>query len=104
MDRVLPSEGRGCWFDPSRARHHCRALHREYAWDYQPVLAKSRGDVTGRGANIQWTWSGPTCFAPDLPAIAASRTRTGVKSGRAAYSSALESWATLLLESRAGVF
>jgi hypothetical protein len=21
MDRVLPSEGRGCWFDPSRARH-----------------------------------------------------------------------------------
>lgn len=20
MDRVLPSEGRGCWFDPSRAR------------------------------------------------------------------------------------
>jgi hypothetical protein len=21
MDRVLPSEGRGCWFDPSRAHH-----------------------------------------------------------------------------------
>lgn len=21
VDRVLPSEGRGCWFDPSRARH-----------------------------------------------------------------------------------
>ncbi len=20
MDRVLPSEGRGCWFDPNRAR------------------------------------------------------------------------------------
>jgi hypothetical protein len=21
MDRVLPSEGKGCWFDPSRAHH-----------------------------------------------------------------------------------
>ena len=26
MDRVLPSEGRGCWFDPSQARHSARAL------------------------------------------------------------------------------
>ena len=26
MDRVLPSEGRGCWFDPSRARHIDQAL------------------------------------------------------------------------------
>src|SRR5437773_2008657 len=24
MDRVLPSEGRGCWFDPSRARQALR--------------------------------------------------------------------------------
>ena len=27
MDRVLPSEGRGCWFDPSRARQEIADLH-----------------------------------------------------------------------------
>ncbi|SOZ36514.1 protein of unknown function [Cupriavidus neocaledonicus] len=26
MDRVLPSEGRGCWFDPSRARQFSSAV------------------------------------------------------------------------------
>ncbi len=26
MDRVLPSEGRGCWFDPSQARQSARTL------------------------------------------------------------------------------
>jgi len=30
MDRVLPSEGRGCWFDPSRA-HHAQALQMKMA-------------------------------------------------------------------------
>ena len=27
MDRVLPSEGRGCGFDPRRARHSCLFLY-----------------------------------------------------------------------------
>ena len=31
MDRVLPSEGRGCWFDPSRA-HHTDQAPRCAAW------------------------------------------------------------------------
>ena len=28
MDRVLPSEGRGCWFDPSRARQTLTELRK----------------------------------------------------------------------------
>ena len=32
MDRVLPSEGRGCWFDPSRAHQQHEHRHAELIW------------------------------------------------------------------------
>lgn len=37
MDRVLPSEGRGCWFDPNRARQFDTCLARPDAGRKEPI-------------------------------------------------------------------
>jgi hypothetical protein len=48
MDRVLPSEGRGCWFDPSRARHKINSLDCD-------VNCRTE-TVRKNGRDVLWLW------------------------------------------------
>ena len=43
MDRVLPSEGRGCWFDPSRARQNLKVSLGDANPDKSRPYGESRG-------------------------------------------------------------
>src|SRR4051812_35374336 len=45
MDRVLPSEGRGCWFDPSRAHQDSRVTPTAICEDRRESRPRLQHDV-----------------------------------------------------------